>query len=98
MLLLFIPIGIMVDASVTGANYEKIPFHGYSGWSVRYEYTVNSEKYHGSSVGIESADVKGGNIKGGDTLKVFYLPHNPSISVPFLPSKYKLFSLRNKRI
>ena len=86
-------IGSKVDGYITGVNYEKIPFHGYSGWSIRYEYAVGSEKFEGSSEGIDPTDVKSEELKQGDRITIFYMPNDPSISVPYLPSQYKLFSL-----
>ena len=88
--------GLKTKAIITGADYERFPFHGYSGWSIRYEFFIRKQKYNGNCVGIKSDDFGEESVKLGNNITVFYIPENPSENAPYLISRYKLFSLKKE--
>ncbi len=90
-------VGNSVISNIVSASYDPVPTHGYSGWSIKYEfYDLNGNKYSGTHVGIERHDFEGDEVKVGDAIKVFFVPSSPKNNVPYIKSKYSEFSLRSK--
>lgn len=89
--------GHQAKAKVVGADYEFFPFHGYTGWSIRYEFVIDQRKYSGNCVGVKADDLHKSDIEQGDEIIVFYLQENPSDNAPFLTSKYNIFSLKKPK-
>ena len=82
---------------IVGAQYEVIPFRGYKGWNIRYDFfDQKGYKHTGSQTGISREDMSNRKIEVGDEIEIYYLLSKPSANAPFLKSRYREFSLKKE--
>ncbi len=88
--------GEVLNAKIVSASYDPVPTHGYSGWSIKYQFNYNGKVYYGTHVGMKTNDLGSKDVSVGDEIRVLYMPSSPNRNAPYIEEKFKEYSIRKE--